>query len=112
VPALDPQRRTKRHLHTEAYVSGLALQLPDAVVEAIAERAAELVLERLTPEPASPYLTVAEAAEHARCSRQRIYDLCSSGRLHRYKDGARVLVSRAEIEAHLATYRPRDGRPE
>lgn len=93
-------------------MSGLAFELPDDVVEAIATRAVALVLERLTPAPATEYLNVAEAAELLRCDRQRIYDLCSSGRLRRYKDGSRVLVSRAEIEAHLASYRPRDGRPE
>jgi excisionase family DNA binding protein len=82
-------------------VSGFAFELPDDVANAIAERAAALVLERLTPTAASEYLNVDDAAELLRCERQRIYDLCSSGRLRRYKDGARVLVSRAEIEAYL-----------
>jgi excisionase family DNA binding protein len=84
-------------------VSGLAFELPDDVVETIIARAAELVLERLEAErpPASEYLSVEEAAELLRSSRQRVYDLCSSGRLRRYKDGARVLVSRAELEGYL-----------
>jgi excisionase family DNA binding protein len=50
---------------------------------------------------ASPYLTVAEAAALLRCTRQRVYDVLSSGRLTRYRDGARVLLSRDEVEAHL-----------
>lgn len=45
-------------------------------------------------------MTIPEAAEYLRCSRQRIDDLLSQRRLTRFKDGARTLVSRAE----LATY--------
>jgi excisionase family DNA binding protein len=51
---------------------------------------------------ASPYMTVPEAAEYLRCTRQRIYDLLSARRLRRFKDGSRVLISRAELDEHLA----------
>ena len=75
-------------------------------MEAIARRATELVLEQLDArraEPASPYMTIPEAAEYMRCrSRQRVDDLLSSGRLTRFKDGSRTLVSRAEVDAMLA----------
>jgi excisionase family DNA binding protein len=47
-------------------------------------------------------LSVEEAAEHLRAKRQRVYDLLSARRLTRYKDGKRVLVSRAELDAYLA----------
>jgi excisionase family DNA binding protein len=73
------------------------------LVEAVAERAAELVLERLELRPASPYLSVDEAAEYLRCSKQRIYDLLSSGRLTRLKDGSRVLQLRSELDQHVST---------
>jgi len=46
-------------------------------------------------------MTVAEAAELIRAKPQRIYDLLSAGRLTRVNDGARTLVSRAEINQHL-----------
>ena len=84
-------------------MSEVRLELPDGVIEAIAARAAAIVLERLEADqaPASPYLTVAEAAEYARCSRQRIYDLVSSRRLRRYKDGSRVLVRRDELDVYV-----------
>jgi excisionase family DNA binding protein len=52
-------------------------------------------------EPESEFLSVPEAAEFLRCNRQRIYDLLSSRRLSRFKDGSRVLVSRAELVEHL-----------
>lgn len=78
----------------------LSLQLPPALVDALVERVADRILARLDVEPAdaSPYLTIPEAAEYLRCSRQRIYDLCSSGRLPRCKDGTRVLVRRADLD--------------
>jgi excisionase family DNA binding protein len=80
----------------------IVLELSDEVVEAIAERAADLVVARQPRHGrGSPYLTVAEAAEQLRCKPQRLYDLASAGRLSRYKDGSRVLLSRGEIDAHL-----------
>ena len=86
-------------------MSELRIDLPPAAVDVIAERAAAIVLERLaaecTPASSSPYLTIPEAAELLRCKRQRVDDLLSQGRLTRYKDGDRTLVSRAEIEAML-----------
>ena len=47
-------------------------------------------------------MTIPEAAEYLRCSRQRIDDLLSQRRLMRFKEGARKLVRRDEIEAHLS----------
>lgn len=70
----------------------------------VADRAEEILRERfsgLMPESETTYLTVIEAAELLRAKPQRIYDLLSDGRLTRHKDGARVLVARAEIETHL-----------
>jgi excisionase family DNA binding protein len=83
----------------------VGLSLPPEVVEAIAERAAELVLARLADqretESESPYMTIPEAAEHLRCKRQRVDDLLSAGKLTRHKDGSRTLVERAELERYL-----------
>jgi excisionase family DNA binding protein len=83
--------------------------LPVSVVEAIAECAAELVLERLearaseSAAAAKPYLRVDEAAAYLGArSRQRVDDLLSQGRLSRVKDGRRTLIARAELDAYLA----------
>ena len=95
-------------------MSGLRIEFPPAVVEALVEQVTAMVLERLAEQPPaerSEYLTVAEAAEVLRCSRQRVYDLVSSGRLARYRDGTRVLVSRADLDAHLGAVDPRMIRP-
>ena len=81
----------------------ISIVLPDGVIEEIAERAAEVALVRIERHKGrSPYLTVSEAAERLRTEPQRIYDLCSSGRLARFKDGDRLLLSRDEIDAYLA----------
>jgi excisionase family DNA binding protein len=74
------------------------LALPPALVEAIAERAAELVADRPA---ASPWLDVAEAAGYLRCRRQRVYDLVSAGRLRVAKDGTRSLFRREWLDAYL-----------
>jgi excisionase family DNA binding protein len=59
--------------------------------------------EHLVPSTqASPYLTVDEAAEYLRAPRHRVYGLLSERKLTRYKDGSRTLVSREEVEAHVA----------
>jgi len=81
----------------------LTIALPDELIEKIAERAAEMVGARTAASnepPNSPYMTTLEAAEYLRCSRQRIYDLLSAGRLPRLKEGGRTLVARADLD-HL-----------
>jgi excisionase family DNA binding protein len=76
-------------------MSGLALSVPDELVEAVAERAAEIVLSRL---PVSDgYLDVDGAAAFLACSKNRIYALTSSQRIPHYKDGSRLLFDRSEL---------------
>jgi excisionase family DNA binding protein len=91
-------------------VTELAFTIPDELVEAIAERVAAMLEERAPVLDGSPWLTVDEAADYLRCSRQRIYDLRSAGRLNRHKDGSRVLVSRTELERLVASELPRPSR--
>ena len=75
----------------------LVAELDDAALATIAAA----VTPKDEPAPTSPYMTIVEAAAYLRCSRQRIDDLLSQRRLTRFKDGARTLVSRAEIERYL-----------
>ncbi|MDP9256868.1 MAG: helix-turn-helix domain-containing protein [Actinomycetota bacterium] len=83
----------------------LSITVPPELEERIAQRAAAIVLERLerseNGSAPSPYLSISEAADYARCDRQRIYDLRSSGRLSRIGDGTRALVLRAELDEYL-----------
>jgi len=74
-------------------MSALNIELPPELIEAIAKRAAELV------EPqADVWLSVAEAADHLRCTRSRIYSLVSARRIPHHKDGSRVLFRRSELD--------------
>lgn len=78
------------------------LVLSDDQVEAIARRVAEMLASSPVAAPAGELLTVREAAEFLRCSRQRVDNLLSQGRLPRVKEGRRTLVARAELERYLA----------
>ncbi|MDQ3090903.1 MAG: helix-turn-helix domain-containing protein [Actinomycetota bacterium] len=80
--------------------TNLALAVPPELIEALAARVAEILDERQRP-AAPEMLTVGEAAELLRCRRQRVYDLLSQGRLPHLKDGARVLIRRAELFGYL-----------
>jgi excisionase family DNA binding protein len=83
----------------------LALVVPPELVEQVAERAAQLVLESLHDDhgaATSPYVTIPEAAELLRAKRHRIDDLLSTGKLTRIKDGSRTLIGRKEVEDYLA----------
>lgn len=80
----------------------IGLTFPEEVLEQIAQRVAEILAERTSTATAigiQRWFTIDEAAEYARCSRQRIYNLRSSGRLSRHGDGGRALVDRQELEA-------------
>lgn len=91
--------------------AAVVVSLPAEVVEMIARRAAELVVDQQRHDrPRSPLLTVPEAAELLRCKRHRIDDLLSQRRLTRYKDGSRTLVSRGEVEAYIGLTAPHPGR--
>lgn len=74
------------------------LTLPEAITETIAHRIATIVRSEIdATTTATPYMTVAEAAEYLRCDPQRVYDLASSGRLPRYKESRRTLHLRSDV---------------
>jgi excisionase family DNA binding protein len=77
--------------------NGFSLNLPPEVVEAIAERAAELVAECQTSAEADGFLDVEGAAAFLACSRSRIYTLVSARRIPVHRDGSRLLFDRSEL---------------
>lgn len=85
--------------------SGLSLGVPAELIEAVAQRTAEILEERLPHRP-EPYLDVDGAAEYLACSRDRIYDLCRDGRLTPYKDGSRSLFRRGDLDEWLTRSDP------
>jgi excisionase family DNA binding protein len=79
-----------------------SVPLPPEFIDAVAERVAAILADRQPERPAEPeLLTVGEAAAYLRCEKQRVYDLTSQGRLPHVKDGARVLIRRAELLAYV-----------
>jgi len=67
----------------------------------LAARVAGILQDAAPAAPALPYLTTREAAEYMRCTRQRVFDLTSQGRLRVRKDGSRSLYHRDDLDAHL-----------
>jgi excisionase family DNA binding protein len=87
-------------VHVELNGVPVPVTLDDTALAAIAA-----AVRPAPPPPASPWMTIPEAAAYMRCSRQRVDDLLSQRRLTRHRDGRRVLVSRAEIEAYVGGVR-------
>ena len=80
----------------------LSLTLPSELVEAIAERAAELVANR-APEQ-SPWLTVVEAAAYTGIPKQTLYKLTGAKAIPHVKPGNRLLFNRDELDAWLDSH--------
>ena len=85
----------------------MSVPVPDELLEAIAIRAAEIVLARSKAVDRSPYLTTREAAEYLRCAPQRVHELVCRGALTRRKEGGRLLLDRAEVDALVIAERTR-----
>jgi excisionase family DNA binding protein len=82
----------------------LALEFPEELVEALAQRAAEIVREQ-EPESADEWLDVAGAAGYLKCGRRRIYNLVSEGRIPVHREGSRLLFKRSELDAWIESGR-------
>ena len=77
-----------------------ALAFPPELVDAIADRVVERLAGAVAQEP-SPYLTVDEASEYLRCSKQAVYDRISQGAITPCRDGRRVLLDRRALDVYL-----------
>jgi excisionase family DNA binding protein len=78
----------------------LNLAFPHALVEAIAERVAELLADAMSSQP-EPWIRVEEAAEYLACPRSRIYALVSKREIPHQKDGSRLLFRRSELDEFI-----------
>ena len=78
----------------------LALELPEALVETIAQRAAAIV-SACAETTGAGYLDVKGAADFLACPVSRIYALTSAGRLPVRRDGSRLLFDREELHAYV-----------
>ena len=82
----------------------VAVELPDAVLEAIASRAADLLAERQTAS-ASPWLDTKGAAEYLAAPVSRIHDPVQLGKLTPRRDGRRLLFRAADLDRYLEANR-------
>jgi excisionase family DNA binding protein len=80
----------------------LELELRDELFEAISERAAAIVLERLDRDRAVQkgvrWLTLAQAAERLGCSPDAVRMRVRRGRLEHRRQGRRLYVSAASVD--------------
>ena len=83
-------------------VTPLAREVPEALVERVAERAAEIALARLAERGPEPWIGVEDAAKHLACSRKRVYDLVAQRRVRVFRDGRRLLFRRSWLDEALA----------
>jgi excisionase family DNA binding protein len=88
-------------LSDDGFMLDLSAQFTRVREELRAELLSELRAELGTHGAQSPFMTIKEAADYLRCDRQRVYDLLSSRRLPRVKEGTRVLIRRDDIDAYL-----------
>jgi hypothetical protein len=78
----------------------VTLTLPPELIEAIAQRAAELVLERLGPEPTSPWMDRRRAAAYLGYPVSRLE---KDKRIPVRRDGRRVIYNRADLDRFMAS---------
>lgn len=79
---------------------GIRALLPPEAVEAIAERAAELLAERAALTPADQgFIDVDGASHYLACPKSRVYSLVSARRIPHHRDGSRLLFDRQELHA-------------
>ena len=83
---------------------GLEIEFLDALLERVAERAAELVLKRQAAS-ASPWLSTKAAADYIAAPVGRIHDLVQLRKLTPHRDGRRLLFRREELDAYLGAGR-------
>lgn len=77
----------------------LTITIPEELVEAIAQRAAAIVLERRREEPAARWLYGAKAAAEYLCwPVKRVTNMVAAGTLPHHRSGARLMFSTAELD--------------
>jgi excisionase family DNA binding protein len=77
------------------------LELPDALLDELVQRAVADMRTHLIVEP-EPWLNVSSAATYLDCPKKRIYDLVSQRRLRVSRDGSRLLFRRQWLDDVLS----------
>jgi excisionase family DNA binding protein len=84
-------------------VTDLNLTVPDQLLDAIAQRVADLLADQLTVASApTPWLDVQGAAAYiGDAPTSRVYDLTQQAKLKPHRDGRRLLFHRDDLDAYL-----------
>lgn len=78
----------------------IALEVPDHVLDAIADRVLERLADQATAEPTG-FLDVPAAAAFLSCPVSRVYALVSAQRIPHERDGSRLLFDPAELRQYV-----------
>ena len=89
----------------------LTLDVSEELLDAVAERIAELVFGRLERPEASPWMDLPAAASYLGFSRDRLYKLTAAGTIpcRRQPGGQRLIFHRDELDRWLETTWKRGG---
>jgi len=82
-------------------IGPLALELPNALIETLAQRVAAIVLERLEGTSNRRWLTVDQAADYLGRTPEAIRGLVKRGELTAYKPDGRLQLDREELDAWM-----------
>ena len=75
-------------------------EVPDAVIDAIADRVADILATRADDQD-DGWLDAKAAAAYVHCPVSRIYSLNSANRIPVHRDGSRLLFRRSELDAWI-----------
>jgi hypothetical protein len=78
--------------------TALAVALPDEVVEAIAERAAQILADRQPATEDGWLRGAARIAAYIDCPCSRVYALVSARRIPVHRDGSALIARRSELD--------------
>jgi len=79
-------------------IGPLALELPNALIETLAQRVAAIVLERLEDTSSRRWLTVDQAADYLGRSQEAVRGLVKRRELTGYKPDGRLQLDREELD--------------
>lgn len=96
-----------KRYHQSGQDIGHGLAIPDALLDALAERVADHLAARIAPAP-DPYLTVEEAAAYLARPKSRVYELVAARRLRHHRDGRALLFRHADLDACLDVVEPEE----
>lgn len=81
---------------------GMAIALPEEIVEAIAKRAAEILADRGARSENDGWIRGADRiAGYIDCPRSRVYALVSARRIPVHHDGSALVARRSELDGWL-----------